>query len=88
MKLEKPARLVRWAIKLSEYNFTIVPKAGKLNVTADALSRLPIVKSTFNIDSDTVDEKLAYESINSLITGLNPNEVIVAQKVDPSHNKL
>ena len=84
MKLEKPARLVRWAIKLSEYNFTIVPKAGKLNVTADALSRLPIVKSTFNIDSDTVDEKLVYESINSInITGLNPNEIKVAQKVDP-----
>ena len=41
MKLEKPPRLVRWAIDLSKYNFTIVPKAGKLNNTADALSRLP-----------------------------------------------
>ena len=32
MKLEKPPRLVRWAIELSKYSFTIVPKAGKLNV--------------------------------------------------------
>ena len=27
--------------RISEYNFVIQPKAGKLNVTADALSRLP-----------------------------------------------
>ena len=36
MKLEKPARLVRWAIRLPEYDFSIKPKAGKLNTTADA----------------------------------------------------
>ena len=84
MKLEKPARLVRWAIKLSEYNFTIVPKAGKLNVTADALSRLPIIRNTFNIDSDSVDDKLVYESINSInFTGLNSINIKHAQNVDP-----
>ena len=42
MKLEKTPRLVLWAVRLSEYNFVIQPKAGKLNVTADALSRLTI----------------------------------------------
>ena len=29
MKLEKPARLVRWAIRLSEYTFEIRPKSDK-----------------------------------------------------------
>jgi hypothetical protein len=58
MKLEKPARLVRWVIRLSEYNFTIVPKSGKLNVTADALSRLPMENDVFKYGADDVDEKL------------------------------
>jgi hypothetical protein len=52
MKLEKPARLVRWAIRLSEYTFEIRPKSDKLNVTADALSRLPMRENDFIYGSD------------------------------------
>jgi hypothetical protein len=52
MKLEKPAILVRWAIRLSEYTFEIRPKSDKLNVTADALSRLPMRENDFNYGSD------------------------------------
>ena len=38
MKAQQPARLVRWALVLAEYNFTIQYRKGKLNQNADALS--------------------------------------------------
>jgi hypothetical protein len=37
------SRLLRWRLLLEEYDFTIVYKAGKRNVNADALSRNPTV---------------------------------------------
>ena len=36
------ARLTRWSIFLSQFQFDLVHKAGKTNFVADALSRLPI----------------------------------------------
>lgn len=43
MNLKEPnARLTRWRLKLSEYNFTTVYKQGKQNTNADALSRIEI----------------------------------------------
>ena len=38
----KPARLVRWAMELAEYDFEIKHRSGRNNQNADALSRLPI----------------------------------------------
>ncbi|KMQ89174.1 enzymatic polyprotein endonuclease reverse [Lasius niger] len=35
------SRLVRWRLKLAEYEYEVVYKAGKTNVNADALSRNP-----------------------------------------------
>lgn len=43
MSLKEPnARLTRWRLKLSEYNFTVIYKQGKTNLNADALSRVEI----------------------------------------------
>ncbi|XP_043475954.1 uncharacterized protein LOC122507359 [Leptopilina heterotoma] len=36
------SRVSRWRLKLAEYNYEVVYKAGKMNVNADALSRNPI----------------------------------------------
>ena len=36
------SRVSRWRLKIAEYDFDAVYKAGKLNVNADALSRNPI----------------------------------------------
>ena len=36
------SRVSRWRLKLAEYDFDVVYKAGKMNVNADALSRNPI----------------------------------------------
>jgi len=41
------SRLVRWRLKLAEYEYEVIYKAGKINVNADALSRNPISDPTF-----------------------------------------
>ena len=41
------ARIQRWALLLSQYDFELVHKPGKENVIADALSRLPVNDDEF-----------------------------------------
>ena len=45
MKAVTPARLVRWALKLAEFDFVIRYKKGAANANADALSRLPVAEA-------------------------------------------
>lgn len=41
--VQKPhSKLIRWRLKLSEYQYDIVYKPGKINANADALSRNPV----------------------------------------------
>ena len=35
------SRVSRWRLKLAEYDFYVIYKAGKMNINADALSRNP-----------------------------------------------
>ena len=62
---EPNSRLVRWRLKLEEFDYTIQYKKGKLNQAADALSRNPVdlnpieTESTYNNpgDVDTIIEE-------------------------------
>jgi len=45
------SRLVRWRLKLAEYEYKIIYKAGKINLNADALSRNPAIP---NPPSETI----------------------------------
>ena len=39
-------RLIRWRLKLRDYEYTFKYKPGKLNTNADALSRNPVTKES------------------------------------------
>lgn len=59
---ETNSRLTRWRLRLSEYNFEIIHKSGKLNCNADALSRIRTnalgnednMSTQVNIDKDEI----------------------------------
>ena len=53
---EPEGQLARWVIQLSEYNFEIEHRPGKLHVNADSLSRLPCKQCGLegNVSSDSV----------------------------------
>lgn len=64
---EPQSRLVRWRLKLEEYDYEIVYKKGKNNTNADALSRVQIHPlDTQNIDKETnLDEQSMINNIDS-----------------------
>lgn len=53
---KSPARLVRWAMRLSEFDFEIQHKRGKSNSNADCLSRLPLESE----DIDSIKDLESY----------------------------
>ena len=53
------SRVTRWKLKLAEYNFDVIYKAGKTNVNADALSRNPI--NLGNIENDVINNENTIE---------------------------
>ena len=62
MKLKEPnSKLVRWRLKLEEYDYEIIYKKGKYNTNADALSRIQINA----LDDD----------IQSMINNVDPSEI-------------
>jgi hypothetical protein len=52
------SRLVRWRLKLAEYEYEVINKAGKTNVNADALSRNPVKEHTISlINNENTDNE-------------------------------
>ena len=71
MSVKDPgSRLLRWCIKLEEYNYEIVYKPGVQNSNADALSRIGALASEGN-DSDEIDSdmklKILQENHDSIL---------------------
>ena len=75
------SRVSRWRLKLAEYDFDVVYKAGKMNVNADALSRNPInyeerSRNLHEVDDDTfmtTEEKMNLE--NTFIKNNEENNI-------------
>ena len=63
------ARLQRWALTLSAYNYKIEYRTGANNGNADALSRKPLVQTNLNAQIDgTINNVLNIETIPFTVT--------------------
>lgn len=56
------SRLNRWRLKLAEYDYAIVYKAGKTNVNADALSRNPVTMNRLATSQLALDKIINLKS--------------------------
>ena len=72
------SRVTRWKLKLAEYDFDVIYKAGKTNVNADSLSRNPI--DLENIENNVINNVNNIE-IN-LIKQKNASNCHGARKMD------
>ena len=77
MNVKDPnSRLMRWRLKLEEFDYEVIYKSGKTNTNADALSRIPVNA----IDSFVSDEEI--RKMLSEITGIK-KEIKIAFSQDP-----
>lgn len=58
------SRLMRWRLKLMEYEYDIVYRAGKLNVNADALSRVEIKTITSQTEDSQIPQLLNIDELH------------------------
>ena len=83
MKTQKPARLVRWALTLAEYDFKIKYRKGHLNKNADALSRLACPENS--LDSECrFEEVLAINNASFREFNFSTEQLIYCQRNDPA----
>ena len=90
MRAQKPARLVRWALVLAEYDFVIKYRKGHLNKNADALSRLASPKNS-------IDSPCRFEDVLAIKPGkpitlkefnFNDEQLIYCQRNDPALQEI
>ena len=94
------SRLVRWRLKLEEFDYEIIYKAGKNNTNADALSRPPIMNTNVidltSDDEQEQDRNDDYLQINYEHFSDNPNysfdtsnlKTSPDQLLDPRHKNI
>lgn len=74
--------ILRWRLKLAEYDYDVMYKAGKLNVNANALSRNPI-------DLQVVDCKVTQTRSRSKLNPDNPKDAeIIRQLLENSDSDV
>lgn len=88
MKATAPARLVRWSLILSEFDFEIKYKQGKFNQCADALSRLACEENS--IDAPDRMEEVINVIQRSLVEELkiSVEEIVEKQRNDPAWQSI
>jgi hypothetical protein len=55
--ITRPGELSRWALTLSEYDFTIQHKPGKQNANEDALSRMTHLVNAITVVGHEIAER-------------------------------
>lgn len=91
MNLKEPnSRLVRWRLKLEEFDYQIIYKKGKKNTNADALSRIEInineTSSTSSNDSDN-DPNHDLPPILRYMQAFNANPTLDGDLAQPSTSR-
>ncbi|XP_036149749.1 uncharacterized protein LOC118647910 [Monomorium pharaonis] len=77
MNVKDPnSRLMRWRLKLEEFDYKIVYKPGKTNTNADGLSRIPV---------NAIDSYLSDEDIEHILSDIikEKREIKIAFNKDP-----
>ena len=73
-KLKEPnSKLMRWKLKLEEYDFEVIYKKGKYNTNADALSRIKL-EELFALDDDSDNSSTSSLDLVSLQPVVDPEE--------------
>jgi hypothetical protein len=84
---KEPPRLVRWALRLSEFNIDIKYRKGSANQVADALSRMPI-EGPVPADEERFESLLPARVQIFGELKLNNTEIEKAQFEDPELNPI
>ena len=75
MNVKDPnSRLMRWRLKLEEYDYEIIYKSGKTNTNADALSRIPI---------NAIDSYMSDEDARRILADILKPEIKIAFHKNP-----
>ena len=87
MKATSPARLVRWALSLSEFDFEIQYRKGHLNKNADALSRLTSEHASTTSEC-RLEDVLSIQDAPFKHYHFDHNTLLEAQRNDPDLQEL
>ena len=83
------SRLVRWRLKLEEYDYEIIYKPGRINSNADALSRIPLqtINSIITIKDETIYNNFLENQNNvyDLANFSETDESLLNQKTSIGH---
>lgn len=77
MNVKDPnSRLMRWRLKLEEFDYEVIYKSGKTNTNADALSRIPV---------NAIDSYISDEEISKMLSEITKvkKEIKIAFSKDP-----